>query len=77
MKFEKLLISHDTPTQVLESRKILDSMGYKAYSDNRWASDLYIHTYYDGDYQILTMSGCHLGSKKYSFNEFIQKYGTK
>lgn len=77
MKFEKLLISHDTPTQVLESRKILDSMGYKAYSDSRWASDLYIHTYDNGDYQILTMSGWHLGSKKYSFNEFIQKYGKK
>lgn len=75
MKFEKLLISHDTPTQVLESRKILDSMGYKVYSDDRWASDLYIHTYDDGDYQILTMSEWHQGSKEYSFNEFISKYG--
>ncbi len=74
MKFEKLLISHDTPTQVLESRKILDSMGYKVYSDNRWASDLYIHTYDDGDYQILSMGGLHQGSKKYSFNEFVSKY---
>ena len=74
MKFEKLLISHDTPTQVLESRKILDSMGYKVYSDNRWASDLYIHTYDDGDYQILSMGGWHQGSKKYSFNEFVSKY---
>lgn len=75
MKFEKLLINHDNARQVLESRKILDSMGYEIYRDNRDDCDLFIHTYGDGDYQVLNYDDHHNGAKLLNFNEFMEKYG--